>query len=321
MSNKENNRIRDLIVTYGLYLSRRESMKQKTQFLKQVLLDFEPLGYKVVGITEKVRLLTSMNIHIGDVANADILFIAHYDRPFKVFFRKFYHPFGKGNTLFSKLFSENIVIMMILGCGLLLYLIGLNLHQEWLKLIVIFGVPFGLGASVTRFPKGLRNKSNFNKNNAALITMILLAEKIAQKKFHNTAFVLTDNECLNHHGDIMLKRYLEKKKAHATVIHLDSIGQGKIISVGSSEQCVELAKKISELYPVKDEIQQKTYVDKLISESSLHAYPNSVNITVGELRQDDVFVSRVCCSQDTNIDYPVIEKLVEYLYKITRMLH
>ena len=312
MTSHRNEKIQDVIATYGACFPKRETMAQKRLLIRQVLLDFEPAGFKVVGITEKAKMLTSMNIHIGDLTDADTIFVAHYDRPFKSYFKHFYHPFLKTGSVISKIFSEQIVSLIILGLGALFYGLGFTLQLEWMKLIALLGVPVGLGATLTTFPKGIRNKNNFNKNNSSIIALLLLAEKLKGTD-HHVAFVLTDNECLNHHGDLMLRKYLDKKKIHASIIHMDCVGRGNVLEIGAAGSHVNLANRLikSPLGRLKPVV--KLYPESLIKGSSLQSYPVSVNITVGDPYHDDIAVSGVCTSKDSTISEEVIQDVVEFL--------
>lgn len=304
--------VRDLIASYGVFLRKRESMKEKTRFIKQVIQDFEPLGYKVMGLTEKAKFITSMNIHIGDVSGADVLIVTHYDIPFKKMF--------ENSTLFSKnkwlssFVSENIILFIIIAFEILLFYLGNVFNQQWVILLILLSAPLLIVIAIKKFPKGLRDRNNRNRTSSSIITALVLAHNVNKNNLNKVAFVMTDNEYLNHHGDLMLKKFLDKKNATPFVLYLGPTGSGNCITLSATTKNLPTVDKMIAEFNDKFKIERKSLSEMELRESSLASYENSIGVQVIDNSEE---VSKNANNSLMKEIHPeVIDEVVRFLIKL-----
>lgn len=303
---------RDAIAKYAVFLGKRITYRQKATLLLALKQDLEGFGYAVKGVSDKIRFSKAINIHIGEVDTAKTLVVAHYDQPNRVFFNKGeYDPFSDTKQVFPRLISENIVQLAVL----VIALFGLTIINSISHILVtiVFLVCFTgiLLYTFIRFPKGLKNKYNFNKNNSSLLAIMEYAKKYPGKK--NIAFVLTDNECLNHHGDVMLERILQEKLKTTRIIHLDSVGKGSTLQVACKEECEGFATSALKAYEGPLKTFKRIVGSDAANRSSLRLYPLAISASVGELREDGFIVLGPQTPKDTEIDETLIMDMVEWL--------
>lgn len=309
------NEFRDSIAKYAVFLGQRSTYRQKAALLLTLKQDLEIFGYPVKGIFDKVRFSKAINIHVGDVEHAKTLVIAHYDQPNRVFFSKgIYDPFSNTKHMHLQLLNENLVQLGVLAIAL----IGLTLINSLgnVLLTILFLVLFSVGLLYTfiKFPKGIKNRYNFNKNNSALLTILEYAKSNPGKK--NIAFVFTDNECLNHHGDVMLEKMLKDKLSRVHVIHLDSIGKGTYLQVAYREENEALADAALADYSGPLQPFKRLIASDLANRSSLRLYPKAISVSVGELLDDGFVVIGPQTPNDTDIDEAIIRDMAEWIEKL-----
>ncbi len=306
------NEFRDSIAKYAVFLGLRQTYRQKAALILSLKQDLEPLGYAVKGISDKVRFSKSINIHIGDVDHAKTLVIAHYDQPNRIFFSNGeYDPYSESNHLLLTLLSENIIQLGVLVFALLSLILINSLGNILVTILFLVLFTALLLYTFVRFPKGLKNRYNFNKNNSSLLAILAYAKKYQGKK--NIAFVLSDNECLNHHGDGMLAKMLKDKLMSINVIHLDSIGKGTTLQVACNEENDALATSSLAAYQGPLSTFKRIVSNELANRSSLRLYPKAISASVGELREDGFVIVGPQTPNDTDVDETLILDMAEWI--------
>lgn len=309
------NEFRDTLAKYAVFFGRRNTYRQKAAFLLALKEDFEGFGYMVKGISDKVRFSKAINIHIGDVDHAKILVVAHYDQPNRVFFSKGnYDPFLETKQLLPQLFSENIVQLAMLVFALIGLTLINSIGNIWFTILFLILFTVALLYTFIRFPKGLKNSYNFNKNNSSLLAILDYAKQNQGKK--NIAFVLTDNECLNHHGDVMLEKMLGDKLKTVRVIHLDSVGKGTYLQVACKEECGTFASAAIAAYTGPLKPYKRIVESEVANRTSLRLYPNAISASVGELREDGFIIVGPQTPKDIDVEETIILDIAQWIEKL-----
>jgi hypothetical protein len=309
------NDFRDTLAKYAVYLGKRSNYKRKSALLRQLKQDFGMHGYSVKGITDKARFSKAINIHIGNIDEAKLLVIAHYDQPNRVFFSKGeYDPFMETKHLLPQFISENIVQAAVLLTAVAAVSLISEVASIETTLLALILFSLLLIYVFVRFPKGLKNKNNFNKNNSSLLAILAYAKKYPGK--NDIAFVLTDFECRNHYGDAMLERMLGDKLMHMVVIHLDSIGKGTMLQVACKDSNETLAAKTVAAYWGPAKPFTRVLESGTAHRTSLRFYPKAVSVSVGELKKDGFVIIGPQTPKDTDIDETLVRSVAELFEKL-----
>jgi len=309
------NEFRDQVAKYGVFLGRRDTYKRKALLVATLKQEIEPYGYPVKGIADKVRFSKAINIHIGNVDHAQTLVVAHYDQPNRMFFAHGeFDPFYETRHLLPQLFSENVVQIVVLLVAMVSLTLINQVSELWVTLVSLVLFTVVLLYTFVKYPKGLKNRYNFNKNNSSLFAILEFIKNNPKKT--NIAFILTDNQCLNHHGDVMVKKMLEENLKKARVIHLDSVGKGSTLQVACKIQNEDLADKVIASYEGSLKTYKRTVESEVANRTSLYFYEKAVSLSVGELRQDDFVVLGPQTPNDTDIDENLIHEIARLLEKI-----
>lgn len=108
----EKESVKDVILRYGVLLGKRNTERQKTDFLRAAQKQLEQAGFPVditcVSASLMRRESVNMyNLYAGDFKKADVVFITYYDTPLWQFFPKEQKAFdanwSRGNFLLHTL--------------------------------------------------------------------------------------------------------------------------------------------------------------------------------------------------------------------------
>ena len=306
--------IRDTLVRYGYLLSKRYNWKQKQLFTKHIGDEFQKMGYEVRGVLSDQKKNPAMNLVVGDLAKAKKIVIAHYDTPKRLFISTKYYPLNEYKSFKAKEIAANIPFLLIFMFGTaVIYLCrdffrftGFNVETLLSCLIVLV---FGLFSFL--FSAGPANPFNMQRNSAAVVAVIALAEKLKKKK--DIAFVLTDRELNNHAGDHMVQQALPTTLKDRTVLHLHCIGKGPAVGIGFEEANLGLATKLESIFKGKHQTLLKSMSEKEIKLHSLGFYPKAITVSSGEVVEDEILVRDTSTRKDNSVDLEFFESLIEGL--------
>jgi len=196
--------------------------KEKDAFLQHCKTEFAKLGYNDTEIMvreDKTGGFTSKNLLVGP-ADADVLITAHYDTPGRSGYFMALNPIG--GSVFS---------MILLG--FLLFLLGFlrGFLQNYYFDIAVNLLPLVLVA-----PMFIKNKHNRTDNTSGVLGVFRMAELAANDPVlrEKCAFVLFDHEEIGLVGSRAFAKWRRTHcpgKAQGTVINLDCIGNGDVLSV------------------------------------------------------------------------------------------
>ncbi|MFV0255071.1 MAG: hypothetical protein ACK5G7_02960 [Erysipelotrichaceae bacterium] len=305
----------DLILKYAIAFGRRFTVQQKSVFLDAIGQDFQKLGYDVRGAAEKYKRKYAINLHVGDVGNADNIIVVNYDTPQHNFGNPMkYYPFD-GPATFASGFLP-IYTPAIIGGVISLWLLlqffpkldfADNLGWSLFLLLILFLV-MSLSFVLTR---GVANKVNFNRNTSGVVAALKLASVLSKNQKKNTAFVLTDNGCTNHYGDKMLRAALPKSIDQRLVIMLDCVGVGCEFVVGykeaSKQEAITLAKGF------KKKSKRKSCSAQELRYTSFSFYQRALLISKGDFFNGSLMVDNVSTNKDINCHVDNIDEVVSAL--------
>ncbi|MEG0358144.1 MAG: hypothetical protein RR598_02700 [Anaerorhabdus sp.] len=222
---------------FCLFLGRRRTKRQKTNFLKKCVEQFNATGYSFEFSKVKTAVSENINLYFGNVNKAKIIVCAYYDTPDKKIFSKDgYYPFDGERNNRNKV-KEKI------GINLIFYIIALPLlFALFIDEFILYNYPLPIKILIVFFVIlvgikinfGFYNTLNFNCNTSSIITMIQYANKNKFKK--DVAYAFIDGGTTDYLGAKLLAKDMGNNDA--LVIFLDCIGCGKDIVIGVSK-CYE----------------------------------------------------------------------------------
>lgn len=302
----------DLIIKYGVAMSRRYKDKEKLYFLTEIAKDYKSLGYQAKIVLKKgKRRRKAYNLIVGDLAHAKQVIVANYDTPQKDLGNPMlYYPLDGQSSFTASVLPY--FMPLILGSAVLLYLFfiwgpKIDFGAHLVRSILIVGSILLTFIIATILTFGYGNRLNVNRNTSGVIVNLLLAEKLKGRK--DIAYVLTDNGCTNHLGDDALKERFGFLKINPAVICLDCLGKGKRFGIAYKKTLKSLASKL------KAELDDKTYF-KEYGEADLkfHAafrYEKVLTLTYGKLKNQSLVVADTATKKDNDIDPTILKKAVE----------
>ena len=235
-----------------------------------------------------------------------------YDQPARRFFTQGYHPFREADSILIKLWSENLIVGILVGLGLVsLWLVtpvNAMLAYGFLMALTLIMVAVTLA-----MPQGILNFANANRSNSGLYVQWLMAQHF--KGQSDVAFVMVDHSSLNRHGELMLSTVLASRKHPAQVIYLDCVGVGDMLIVSSDETNQPLATRIASA-TVGLRAETKTYDVPTLNASALSRFPVAVNVSVGRLKNKQFIIDNIRTPQDVEIQDPVVRAVSDGLVEV-----
>jgi len=206
--------------------------KEKDAFLADATLAFENLGYDEVAVKEDKNPLgiTSRNLVVGK-PDADILITAHYDTPGRNGFLLILAP------IFGALIGSFLIVIPL---GFLMGLLATAVTRTFDigQLNLMIANPAYLLLAVLLVASLIKNPKNHNDNTSGVLGVYQMAELIAENPElkARTAFVLFDHEevlpgLLGSKAFAKWRKQNCPEKSNATVINLDCIGIGDVLTV------------------------------------------------------------------------------------------
>ena len=297
----------DYLVRYGIALGRRYSQKQKKKFLIAIGQEFTQLGYPVkYANDEKKGSNHSIDLFIGNLAEADTILCTHYDTGSHIIWPNYrYYPlYGEKTmknyrnvTLIPAMVSTVLVIVMIYLAMYLLPLSG-NAKPIFLAVSVFLGL---LGISY--LSTGFGNKYNLNKNTASILSMLEVARKMSQDDRKNVAFVLLDHGTGDNRGAQMIRQALPTTMDKRLFVYLDCIGRGESIVIGHKANLAINAKRLKDNYEGEKNITVLECDAKRSTFTPTHFFTRAITITCGNFDEnEELFVDRINTGKDNFIE-------------------
>jgi len=283
--------------------------KEKDSFLGHCVKEFAELGYDDVVVKKDRNMygMTSKNLVVGP-PNADILITAHYDTPGRNGFMLLFNPLV-GAVLGSVLF---MVIIFFLPQYL-----QTNMENggRWATYTNIIIIVIFIGSFF------LKNKHNHNDNTSGVLGVYNMAKLVAQNPQLKAccAFVLFDHEEIlpGLLGSKAFAKWRKKKypdKMESTVINLDCIGVGNILTVMAK-------KKHDGWYDIAGFLKQEGFdVRKihggLMGNSDHASFPKGVSLLFQKRSLiGPLYIPNIHSGRDKVCDLSQIERLCGAVYR------
>lgn len=218
--------MKDIFTTICIQFRSRFTPKEKFRFLSWVMMHCEKLGYPITVMNHKSFAEKTVHVAVGDLETAHAIVLAGYDTPAACIFPYKYYPLNikKNQTIQVANHLVHIVISLLfvlLGLWLVVRLKGLDGIMQKCSLMVVvlfFLFSYFIG-------KGFANRTNYNRNSAALAIML----DLIRRQIKDTAYIFVDQTCQTWLGYRYLKEDLASMFSGKKIIALDCVGKGECI--------------------------------------------------------------------------------------------
>lgn len=310
----------DYLVRYGIALGRRYSQKQKKKFLIAIGQEFTQLGYPVkYANDEKKGSNHSIDLFIGNLAEADTIVCTHYDTGSHIIWPNYrYYPlYGEKTmknyrnvTLIPAMVSTVLVVVLIYLAMYLLPLTG-NAKPIFLAVSVFLGL---LGISY--LSTGFGNKYNLNKNTASILSMLEAARQLSEEDRKNVAFVLLDHGTGDNMGAQMIRQALPTTMDKRLFVYLDCIGRGESIVIGHKANLAINAKRLKDNYKGEKNITLLECDAKRSTFTPTHFFTRAITVTCGNFDEnEELFVDRINTGKDNFVEPENITEIANMIVR------
>lgn len=305
--------IKDLLVRYGVFLSKRYTPKQKVKFLSHLSQEFQNLGYQAKAVANKKGRGRVLNLYVGNMEHADTIFVTGYDTPLKKLgINKPYQPFDLDARQKENSMAQLVPNILIgLGGMILVYISGAYIFKDGFNsfldylMVVVFGIYALIAVYVA---KGIGNRFNMNRNTSGVVTLLALASQLNSEQKPKVAFAFTDFSTLNLAGDQFLQANLPKTISQKQVIIIDSVGQGSVLKMQATAASQDVMKQLKKHLKTTLKV-----VDEVVAADAKQLasyYPKAIAISVGEIVDTRFEIEKCGTKHDIEVDEQVITDLV-----------
>ena len=302
----------DLFLKYGVLYGKRFRFKDKLKFVNEFAKDIESLGYKVEFQAKKKKFEKLLNIYVGDMKNAKIIFIAAYDTPTKAFIPQYkYYPFHTEKNIHSDTicFVAQFLISMLLVIISFILLSQFNRTELLLKIFISIIAVILLFFAVV-ITSGISNPFNNNRNTASVILCYSLAESLKNRK--DIAFVFLDNGISSFSGyrecSARFIENIDKKKF--VILNALAIGETLVLAHGNQmKEDASLIIKIANDLVIKDRLYGVERIDEMV----LKYFPLSMILASGRIWKNEFVVEKSRTAEDYKIDLIRLERIKRIL--------
>ncbi len=217
----------DLLQNYQI----RKTFAQKTAFIRHLA---DIYGERM-RVEESGKLLKNRNIVIGNPDTASVVYGAHYDTCARLPFPNFITP---KNFVIFLLYQIFVGLAMVLP--VLLITIPLTTLFVWLDLpdgadlllseLCLFA---GVIAVYLLMTKGPANKQNANDNTSGVVTVLTLADRLADRE--DVCFVLFDNEEAGLLGSMTFAKAHKNVRDRTLLVNFDCVSDGDWLLILASK--------------------------------------------------------------------------------------
>ncbi|MBQ2956044.1 MAG: M28 family peptidase [Clostridia bacterium] len=217
----------------GQYLVRKTG-GQKKAFREMLTAELGKAG--IEAREEKYRdMAGSVNVIVGDVEKAKLIFGAHYDTCPRMPYPNFITPLNK--PLYYT-YQMGIVLILVI-VSLAAEVLAAKLVSEEFGRLVWFIVYFGVLALMM---KGPANPNTYNDNTSGVVTLTELMLKMPEELRSQCAFVYFDNEEMGLMGSGAFRKAHKEQAKNTAMINLDCVGDGGYLLLVASKAFREDAK-------------------------------------------------------------------------------
>ncbi len=208
----------------------RKTKKQKTSFIQHLCAFVSSKGY--VSEIEQTKS-GSRNVVVGNFADAQVIYTAHYDTPSRSLIPTVITP---KLPILSSLSKIAVALAVLLPAFAVFLLLASLLPAAGIlpTVSVLIAIIAAIAAFVTLmmlFVAGVAREDNENFNTSGLLALLEIMDKTPEAIRNKVAFVFLDNQ---ENGYIGAKDFAKKHKHYIGkkfIINIDAIGLGEDIVV------------------------------------------------------------------------------------------
>lgn len=205
----------------------RKTANQKKAF--RDMLVSELAGKGIEAHEEKHKdLFRSVNLIIGDVEKAEMIFGAHYDTCSRMPFPNFITP---KNPLVYYAYQIAIVFALLLISTIPAIPVAMNTTGREAYLVWYFTYL----ALFVLMMKGPANPTTLNDNTSGVVTLIELMTAMPENLRSRCAFVFFDNEEMGLQGSRAFKGTHKQPAKETPMVNLDCVGDGEYFLLAASK--------------------------------------------------------------------------------------
>lgn len=196
----------------------RKTKAQKAAFRAFLRPQLEAAGYTVR--EETSRGLGSVNVVVGDVASAEVLFAAHYDTCAVLPVPNFIAPRNWVLSLLYQLLLAAGILAALLGGMLLVRFVTQSLLLRQILRLGILALVLGL------FFFGPANRHTANDNTSGVAVLVEALLTLPPQARHRAAFVFFDHEELGLVGSSYFRKLHRQDMQDKPLINFDCVSDG-----------------------------------------------------------------------------------------------
>ncbi|MCF0110875.1 MAG: hypothetical protein HUJ58_03165 [Erysipelotrichaceae bacterium] len=295
-------RLKELMMVYGISIPQRCTRKQKQFFFEYVAQICKEHKMPFSFQSKHGKLTHVTNMVIGDLDNAKTIVACAYETPAKSILPSKYYPFHPSQNIKEEVKEAVCKAVITVLLAVLMYFILRNFATSsalWKVLRVIASLVLVLIVFV--IGKGTPNPINMNRNSAAVAVLMWLTENVTYERI---AYVLLGENINSHEGLKLLQENIGDKKE---VILLDCIAKGEQVIVAYRE-----GRDVSSL--LHETFTAREYKDP---KNALAYFPKSIEITSGEVENRLFVVKNTRNAKDSEVDmnqlFHIASSLKQYI--------
>lgn len=277
----------------------RKTRKQKTAFIELMKEHYPDLTI------QQDKAQKNRNIIIGDIAEADVVFTAHYDTCARLPFPNFIAP---KNFVLSLVYSLALIIPMVLILVGINFVISLFTANFWIHyLITLIGMV--LLSSLMIF--GPANKHTANDNTSGVITLCQILSALSEEEKKRCAVVFFDNEESGMKGSSLFRKQYKPLMKQKLLVNFDCVSDGDHIMLSISKKArLKYGEQIAAAFTATEE--KHILFEKAATvyyPSDQVGFPNNIAVAALKRRRfigyymNRIHTSRDVIFDETNIDH------------------
>ncbi|MBQ2774842.1 MAG: M28 family peptidase [Clostridia bacterium] len=275
----------------------RRKKEQKTRFIEFMQKNIPSITVEEGGVPK------SRNLIVGDVANAKVIFTAHYDTCAAMPFPNLIMP---KNILLSILPILAGFVAVTAALYVLAYLITDDLFisydiSTFVSLLLLLSL----------ITLGRPNKNNANDNTSGVITLVELMDRLSEQEKEKVAFVFFDHEENGMIGSSFFEKQHRRDLLDKLIINFDCVSDGDNIMLIQSKKARNKYEKILKetFLPTHD---KNIFIEKAlraIYPSDQMTFENSIAVAALKKSKIGLYMDRIHTKKDVIFD----ESNIEYI--------
>lgn len=298
---------------YSEQFGARFTSRQKDKFRKEIIKDFEELGYNCDIVEGRKYLSKARNLLFGNLKHAKTVIAVPYDTPQKVYWLKSYFFPLDGMATANKSLIPVFGPVLVLYLVLLVLMYGLDGFVSEISgvkvvmtiIIVLIILLFYM------MLHGITNKKNFNRNSAGIYAAYEIAKHLSKDERRTVVFLFIDSNRTKHLGARIAAEDFLKQTKNPNIIVLNGFANGSQMQLGYNANNKKLAQDLNKVFPNGARLKMVQLSNDMRTSSPMEHFSKAVTIGAGEIdKKGRLCVMGTGTSKDTVIQEENIEKVI-----------